>query len=158
MLDLTPLASVSATARPAWKWIVSEVTTAKLGESSFDLWHDRAVFHFLTEEASTDELCAEPSATASVQTGLLSWQRSLPPGRPCAAACRWSGMISRASPRELGPDFKLVRHIEVTHTTPSAREQRFLQLPLQQARLKTARPNAERVVPAVLRPRGLAGV
>jgi hypothetical protein len=28
--------------------------------------------------------------------------------------------------RELGPDFTLTRHIEVTHTTPSAREQQFL--------------------------------
>ena len=32
------------------RWIVSDVTTAELDEGAYDLWHDRAVFHFLTDE------------------------------------------------------------------------------------------------------------
>jgi SAM-dependent methyltransferase len=31
-------------------FIVGDITTVRLPESAYDLWHDRAVFHFLTEE------------------------------------------------------------------------------------------------------------
>jgi ubiquinone/menaquinone biosynthesis C-methylase UbiE len=31
------------------EWIAGDVTTALLSERSVDFWHDRAVFHFLTE-------------------------------------------------------------------------------------------------------------
>ena len=33
----------------AIRWICGDVTETVLPEASFDLWHDRAVFHFLTE-------------------------------------------------------------------------------------------------------------
>src|SRR5713226_6448007 len=33
----------------AIQWICGDVTETVLSEASFDLWHDRAVFHFLTE-------------------------------------------------------------------------------------------------------------
>src|ERR1700724_3065328 len=33
----------------AVRWICGDVTETVLPEASFDLWHDRAVFHFLTE-------------------------------------------------------------------------------------------------------------
>jgi SAM-dependent methyltransferase len=29
-------------------WLVGDITSAKLEPSSYDVWHDRAVFHFLT--------------------------------------------------------------------------------------------------------------
>ena len=32
-------------------WIAGDVTRVALPEATFDLWHDRAVFHFLTEES-----------------------------------------------------------------------------------------------------------
>ena len=34
----------------AVEWIVGDVTTTLLADDSVDMWHDRAVFHFLTEE------------------------------------------------------------------------------------------------------------
>jgi len=33
------------------RWLVADVTEAALDEAAFDVWHDRAVFHFLTEQA-----------------------------------------------------------------------------------------------------------
>ena len=33
----------------AVQWICGDVTEAALPEAGFDVWHDRAVFHFLTE-------------------------------------------------------------------------------------------------------------
>ncbi len=33
-------------------WLVGDVTEIALPEQQFDFWHDRAVFHFLTDEAA----------------------------------------------------------------------------------------------------------
>lgn len=33
------------------RWVAGDVTTVELPEARYDFWHDRAVFHFLTEEA-----------------------------------------------------------------------------------------------------------
>ncbi|MFM9989268.1 MAG: SAM-dependent methyltransferase, partial [Flavobacterium sp.] len=38
-------------------WIVSDITEFK-PEVTFDFWHDRAVFHFLTEEESINKYVA----------------------------------------------------------------------------------------------------
>ena len=35
------------------KWVVSDINDFK-PESGFDIWHDRAVFHFLTEQSDID--------------------------------------------------------------------------------------------------------
>ena len=32
-------------------WYCADITQATLPQGYFDVWHDRAVFHFLTEEA-----------------------------------------------------------------------------------------------------------
>ncbi|HQR84978.1 MAG TPA: class I SAM-dependent methyltransferase [Polynucleobacter sp.] len=32
-------------------WYCADITQATLPQNNFDVWHDRAVFHFLTEEA-----------------------------------------------------------------------------------------------------------
>ena len=33
-------------------WLVADVTEAQLGPGAYDVWHDRAVFHFLTETST----------------------------------------------------------------------------------------------------------
>ena len=38
-------------------WIISDVTEFK-SAVQFDLWYDRAAFHFLTDKASADQYCA----------------------------------------------------------------------------------------------------
>ena len=30
------------------RWLVADITTTELPHSAYDVWHDRAVFHFLT--------------------------------------------------------------------------------------------------------------
>ncbi|CAB3783853.1 hypothetical protein LMG28614_01742 [Paraburkholderia ultramafica] len=35
-------------------WIESDITTAQLPAHRYDVWHDRAVFHFLTESSQRD--------------------------------------------------------------------------------------------------------
>ena len=55
VIDLADAALVFARDRlgeraAAVEWVVGDVTTPLLSDCSVDMWHDRAVFHFLTEE------------------------------------------------------------------------------------------------------------
>ena len=39
-------------------WIEGDITETQLGDSQFDLWHDRAMFHFLVDPAKRAEYIA----------------------------------------------------------------------------------------------------
>ena len=93
-------------------------------DRSFDIWHDRAVFHFLTDAAGraayqralADAL--RPGSHAIIATFALDGPEQcsgLPVQRYDAAALA----------TELGPDFRLVDHWLEAHTTPWDAEQRF---------------------------------
>jgi ubiquinone/menaquinone biosynthesis C-methylase UbiE len=32
-------------------WLVADITKAEVSKSAYDVWHDRAVFHFLTQQS-----------------------------------------------------------------------------------------------------------
>lgn len=55
-------------------WIVGDVTTPLLPDKSVDFWHDRAVFHFLTEERARAAYlgqvmrCVKPGGRVMVAT------------------------------------------------------------------------------------------
>ncbi len=52
-ISRTPLlkseGSASATRASSVRWVVSDVTTWRAEAAAFDIWHDRATFHFLTD-------------------------------------------------------------------------------------------------------------
>ena len=55
MLDVAPSAIAAARARlgtaaASVHWQVADITTVELPAQRYDLWHDRAVFHFLTRD------------------------------------------------------------------------------------------------------------
>ncbi|WP_312028358.1 class I SAM-dependent methyltransferase [Aquabacterium sp. J223] len=41
------------------QWLVGDITNVALPEQSFDIWHDRAVFHFLTERSQREAYVAQ---------------------------------------------------------------------------------------------------
>jgi SAM-dependent methyltransferase len=107
----------------AVRWITADVTAApELG--TFDLWHDRAVFHFLME--------AEQRAA---YIALL--RRTIPAGGSAIIATfdldgpeRCSGLPVRrydaaSLARELGTGFELIRSLREMHTTPWGAKQSF---------------------------------
>ncbi|HMI07603.1 MAG TPA: class I SAM-dependent methyltransferase [Flavobacterium sp.] len=72
VLDISAAALEKAKARLGEKanqvqWIVSDITEFE-PEMKFDFWHDRAVFHFLTEEKSISKYVSIVSETVS-ETG-----------------------------------------------------------------------------------------
>lgn len=57
-------------------WIEADITQANLPPQSYDLWHDRAVFHFLTQSA--DRKSYIDIVRHAVQAGISSSQHLLP--------------------------------------------------------------------------------
>ncbi len=106
------------------RWIVGDATTPLLETKSIDLWHDRAVFHFLTDETQRD----------AYQNEVLRCVR--PAGHVLIGAFatdgpeRCSGLtVCRYSPAEIAdiftPEFELVETAREIHKTPSGGEQAF---------------------------------
>jgi len=107
------------------EWIEGDITQISLPLAAFDLWHDRAVFHFLTDP--TDR-----------QRYVHTVQTALEPGGHLVIATfaqdspeKCSGLeVVRYSPdslwRELGKDFQLRNSRAEIHCTPWGGEQRFM--------------------------------
>ena len=101
-----------------------DLTQAELPEAAFDLWHDRAVFHFLTE----------PGQRAAYLTRM---KRALKPGGFVVLGCfapdgpeKCSGLPVRrydaaGIAAELGPEFELLEEGRETHSTPFGTTQAF---------------------------------
>jgi len=110
-------------AAPQISWIVGDVTRVEeLG--SFDVWHDRAVFHFLHEAAAQARYAAllraslRPAGVAVIATFALDGPArcsGLPVQRYDAA-----GIVAG-----LGGDWTIAHEEHRVHTTPWAAEQAF---------------------------------
>lgn len=129
VLDIAPTALRQArdrlgTRADRVKWVEADVLTAGLPPASIDLWHDRAVFHFL----------ADADARAAY---VHQVRRALRPGGCTIIATfaedgptRCSGLdVVRYSAEELhtsfGADFRLLDTRPERHRTPSGVEQSF---------------------------------
>lgn len=104
-------------------WIVSDVTTqSKLGQ--YDLWHDRAVFHFLTDPMERARYVALASQT--VPPGGYAIIGVFAPDGPqmCSGleVCRYD---AAGLSRELGSSFRLLSEHPYRHVTPTGKEQSF---------------------------------
>ncbi len=105
-------------------WMCGDVLTTPLPTSTFAVWHDRAVFHFLTD--------AEERAAYVAQV-----RRALRPGGHLIIATfaedgpmRCSGLdVARYSPAALhgvfGSEFRHLESRREMHTTPSGGQQAF---------------------------------
>ena len=128
VLDLSESALSAAKARLGEKaamvsWIVADVTRWK-PPARYDIWHDRAAFHFLTEaddrnryRESLDKALA-PGGHAIIATFALGGPErcsGLPVVRYDAASLG----------RTLGKDFALVETRRHDHRTPTGGMQRF---------------------------------
>jgi 2-polyprenyl-3-methyl-5-hydroxy-6-metoxy-1,4-benzoquinol methylase len=107
------------------KWIAGDIREAILPEAAYDVWHDRAVFHFLVEPA--DRAAYVRQAMRAVRPGGHVIVATFAPDGPD----RCSGLpVMRYAPdalhAEFGPSFELVEHVREAHTTPSGSAQSFV--------------------------------
>jgi SAM-dependent methyltransferase len=105
-------------------WVVADVIAWRPA-ARFALWHDRAVFHFLTDERDRRGYLAgleaglRPGGIAIISTFAIDGPE------------RCSGLpVQRYSPdtlaAELGPGFALEQSVTEDHVTPVGRTQRFV--------------------------------
>lgn len=130
VLDLSGAALAAAQRRLGARgaqvqWIEADITKVSLPAHAYDLWHDRAVFHFLT---------APEERAAYVQAVL----HALKPGGHIIIATfaddgpeQCSGLpVQRYRANELhaefGEAFTLVHHEKETHYTPAGKSQQFV--------------------------------
>ena len=104
-------------------WIVADITTWEPSRT-YELWHDRAAFHFLTEPADRGAY-------------VIRLRKAVHPGGHVIIATfapdgpeRCSGLPivrydSETLARTLGPDFELVESRRHDHVTPGGNTQRF---------------------------------
>ncbi len=129
VLDLSVAALVQAQRRlpdagRAVVWQHADVLTVELPVAAFDVWHDRAVFHFLVEEADRARYVAQ--VRRAVRPGGFVLVATFAEDGPT----RCSGLeVARYSPESLhrafGDDFGLVECRREEHTTPWGAPQIF---------------------------------
>ncbi len=113
-------------------WVVGDVTTPLFEDASVDLWHDRAVFHFLTEDAVRSAYVEHVSRC--VRPGGFVILATFGPGGPE----RCSGLpVVRYGPAELaqalGAGFVLLEQASENHVTPWGSSQAFTYVLCQRA-------------------------
>ncbi len=104
-------------------WVVADVTTdPDLG--TFDVWHDRAVFHFLTASEDRAAYAALLARTVSVGGHAVIATFALDGPEKCSGleVRRYDG---RALAAELGPRFRWLKSVPELHRTPWNSPQSF---------------------------------
>lgn len=106
-------------------WLVGDVTRIGLGEATYDLWHDRAVFHFLTRE--DDRRRYVEQVLRAVRPGGHVIVATFGPNGPLQCSnldvCRYAPAALHG---EFGRPFQLLGHHTEQHLTPSGNSQEFL--------------------------------
>lgn len=107
------------------RWIARDVTSVELPPAGYDVWHDRAVFHFLTDPAQRAHYVAR--VARSVRPGGHVIVGALGPNGPLQ--CSGLDVVRCDANRlhgEFGPRFELVDRRQEVHLTPMGREQQFV--------------------------------
>ena len=105
------------------EWIESDVTaTGDIGQ--FDVWHDRAVFHFLTDPEDRQRYVRLARRTLPVGSHLILATFAINGPTRCSGlnVCRYDSRLLAA---EVEDGFTLARELTETHVTPSGKPQEF---------------------------------
>lgn len=104
-------------------WIVADITQWK-PERTWDVWHDRAVFHFLiTTEGQNAYITALEAATKSGSSAIISTFALDGPDRCSGLPVQRYSPVTLAA--RIGSKFQMVTQTSEAHTTPSGTTQRF---------------------------------
>lgn len=111
-------------AAEAVEWIVADLLDWQPGRT-YDVWHDRAVFHFLVDEAQRERY------RATMLRALASSGRAVMGVFADDGPEQCSGLpVRRHSERELadwlGPEFEILEASRQQHTTPGGNSQSFV--------------------------------
>jgi 2-polyprenyl-3-methyl-5-hydroxy-6-metoxy-1,4-benzoquinol methylase len=130
VLDLSPIAieltkKRLGTAALGVRWLAADVTEAELAPQAYDVWHDRAVFHFLTEKEA--RIAYVRQAVRVMRPGGHVIVGTFGPQGP--QKCSGLDVVrydAESLHEEFGTKFELVESFSENHTTPWDTTQQFL--------------------------------
>lgn len=105
-------------------WIESDVLEWRPVPGLFELWHDRACFHFLTDPGDQAKY-AEVMTTALVPGGIAILAGFAPDGPDRCSGLPVVHHDAASLATLLGPRFELIDEIDEQHHTPDGRIQPF---------------------------------
>jgi 2-polyprenyl-3-methyl-5-hydroxy-6-metoxy-1,4-benzoquinol methylase len=130
VLDISPAAIEVAKGRlgaaaASVHWVTGDITTVELEAARYDVWHDRAVFHFLT---SADDRAAYVRQVArSVRLGghVIVATFGLDGPEKCSGldVVRYDAENLHG---QFGPKFRLLDSVTELHETPWGTPQQFM--------------------------------
>lgn len=130
VLDLSAMAINVARQRlgenaDAVQWMEGDITCAEFPVHRFDIWHDRAVFHFLTEQASRDAYVKRVMRSVRPKGHVIVATFAEDGPEKCSGlpVMRYRPELLHA---EFGDAFLLVDQQKETHHTPSGAVQQFV--------------------------------
>ena len=106
-------------------WIVGDITRAELPSRSYDVWHDRAVFHFLT--AQEDRAAYVQRVTNAMKSGGHVIVATFGPEGP--TKCSGLDVVrydAESLHGQFGRQFQLMESATELHNTPLGTTQQFL--------------------------------
>ncbi len=106
-------------------WLVADISKVDLQPSAYDVWHDRAVFHFLT--AKSDRAAYIGQVVRSVRPGGHVIISTFGPEGP--TKCSGLEVVrydAESLHREFGVHFRLLESSKELHRTPFGTVQQFL--------------------------------
>jgi SAM-dependent methyltransferase len=109
----------------AVNWLCGDITGIDLPENAFELWHDRAVFHFLTEAADRERY-KQNLSRALRPGGYLIIGTFAPEAPPKCSGLPVQRYDLALLCETLGREFELQRHQKEMHVTPGGVEQMYL--------------------------------
>ena len=130
VLDISPAAIDVAKSRlgmsaAAVHWITGDITAVELEPARYDVWHDRAVFHFLT--SAGDRAAYVRQIARSVRPGGHVIVATFGPDGP--DKCSGLDVVRYDAEHlhgEFGPKFRLLDSVTELHETPWGTPQQFM--------------------------------
>ncbi len=106
-------------------WRVGDITLVNLPEAGYDIWHDRAVFHFLT--SAEDRKRYVEQVRKAVRPGGFVIVATFGPNGPLQCSnldvCRYAPEQLHG---EFGAGYELLNHQTELHATPAGNAQEFV--------------------------------
>ncbi len=130
VLDVSPPALDVARRRlgraaDAAQWSCGDVTTMDLPANHYDVWHDRAVFHFLTEPQDRSAYVTQVVRALQPHGHVIIATFGPEGPRKCSGldVVRYDADSLHEA---FGPRFRRVRHLTESHRTPAGAVQQFV--------------------------------
>jgi ubiquinone/menaquinone biosynthesis C-methylase UbiE len=130
VLDLSRAALAAAQSRLGdraadVKWVEANVLEVEFPQQAFDVWHDRAVFHFLTTEEERHAYVKQV-LRAVKQGGLVIVATFAEDGPERCSGLPVQKYSAEGLHAEFGEPFVLLGHERELHHTPGGSEQKFV--------------------------------